>query len=295
MSADRTRWVVRPGTAPGLDARDPADTSGAPGGKHATQTTFAALSDTLLDLQERLYAESARSLLVVLQAMDAGGKDGTIKHVFRGLNPQGVRVTSFKAPTPQELEHDFLWRIAKAAPAHGRIGIFNRSHYEEVIALRVHPEWLAAQRLPTGPEHPGFWEERYEDINAFERHLARTGTTIVKFFLNVSKAEQKRRFLARLDDAQREWTFNADDVAERRHWDEYIAAYEAALTATSTPWAPWYVIPADHKSLTQALVAAILVHTIDGLDLRWPTMAPGAHEANVAARRALEAEQPIPA
>jgi PPK2 family polyphosphate:nucleotide phosphotransferase len=201
-----------------------------------------------------------------------------------------VQVVSFKKPSSEELDHAFLWRISKAAPERGRIGIFNRSHYEEVVALRVHPEWLDAQRLPSPDRGPAFWEERYEDINAFERHLDRNGTKIVKFFLYVSQAEQKRRFLARLDRPHKEWKFNAADVAERGRWDEYMAAYDAALTGTSTEWAPWYVIPADHKWLTQALVAAILVDTLHGLDLQWPEVSEKAHAANIEARKQLEAE-----
>jgi PPK2 family polyphosphate:nucleotide phosphotransferase len=199
-------------------------------------------------------------------------------------------VYSFKQPSSEELDHNFLWRVAKAAPERGRIGIFNRSHYEEVVALRVHPEWLDAQRLPDGPREPAFWEQRFEDINAFERHLDRTGTKIVKFFLHVSKAAQKKRFLARLDEPHKEWKFNAADVAERARWDEYMAAYDDALSATSTPWAPWYAVPADHKWLTQALVAAILVDTIEGLDLRWPEVSGADHVANLEARRQLDAE-----
>src|SRR4051794_9273345 len=254
------------------------------------QAILARDREQLAQAQEQLWASGDRALLVVFQAMDAAGKDSAIGHVMSGVNPQGVQVVGFRKPSSEELDHAFLWRIANAAPARGRIGIFNRSHYEEVVALRVHPEWLTAQRLPDGPDSPGFWEGRYEDINAFERHLDRCGTKIVKFFLQVSGAEQKKRFLARLDNPHREWTFNAADVTERGRFDDYMAAYEQALTATSTPWAPWYVIPADHKSLTQALVAAILVDTIEGLDLCWPTVSPAHHEANVAARRELEAE-----
>ena len=254
------------------------------------QAILARDREQLSRAQEQLWASGDRALLVVFQAMDAAGKDSAIGHVMSGVNPQGVQVVSFKKPSSEELDHAFLWRIAQAAPARGRIGIFNRSHYEEVVALRVHPGWLAGQRLPDGPDSPGFWEGRYEDINAFERHLDRCGTRIVKFFLQVSKAEQKKRFLARLDDPHREWTFNAADVTERGRFEEYMAAYELALSATSTPWAPWYVIPADHKSLAQALVAAILVDAIEGLELSWPTVSPAAHEANVAARRELEAE-----
>jgi PPK2 family polyphosphate:nucleotide phosphotransferase len=222
--------------------------------------------------------------------MDAAGKDSAIEHVMTGVNPQGVQVVSFRAPSSEELDHDFLWRISKALPERGRIGIFNRSHYEEVVALRVHPEWLGSQRLPTASAAPQIWEERYEDINAFERHLDRNGTKIVKLFLHVSKAEQKRRFLARLDTPNKEWKFNAADVAERARWDDYMSAFEDALTGTSTQWAPWYVIPADHKWLTQALVARLLVETIRSLDLRWPEVSDSEREANAKARRELEAE-----
>ena len=222
--------------------------------------------------------------------MDAAGKDSAIEHVMTGVNPQGVQVVGFRQPSSEELDHNFLWRISKALPERGRIGIFNRSHYEEVIALRVHPEWLDQQRLPTTAGGRTLWEDRYEDINAFERHLDRNGTKIVKFFLHVSKEEQKKRFLARLDTPGKEWKFNAADVSERALWDEYMAAFEAALTATSTPWAPWYVIPADHKWLTQALVARILVDTIQALDLSWPEVTDDEREANLAARKKLEAE-----
>src|SRR3954449_4725427 len=289
--------VVRPGAPAALAERDTRslDDPDYEGFTHdeieaEARATLARDVEQLSRAQGLLWASDARAVLVVFQAMDAAGKDSAIGHVMSGVNPQGVQVVGFKQPSSEELDHTFLWRVAKAAPERGRIGIFNRSHYEEVVALRVHPEWLARQRLPTGPDTPGFWEGRYEDINAFERHLDRNGTKIVKFFLHVSRAEQKKRFLARLDDAQREWTFNAADVTERERWDEYVSAYEDALTATSTPWAPWYVIPADEKWFTQALVAAILVQTVNGLGLRWPQVAPGAHDANVAARRRLEAE-----
>jgi PPK2 family polyphosphate:nucleotide phosphotransferase len=291
--------TVKPGTPASLDTRDP----GWLGGTQYEDLTKEELEaearrvlardvEQLSKMQVLLWASDTRAVLVVFQAMDAAGKDSAIGYVMSGVNPQGVQVVGFKQPSSEELDHTFLWRISKAAPERGRIGIFNRSHYEEVVALRVHPEWLAKQRLPDGPDTPGFWEGRYEDINAFERHLDRNGTKVVKFFLHLSRAEQKRRFLARLDNPEREWAFNADDVAERERWDDYIAAYEEALTATSTPWAPWYVIPADEKWFTQAVVAAILVRTIDGLGLQWPQLTPEAHEANVAARRRLEAEQP---
>ena len=222
--------------------------------------------------------------------MDAAGKDSTIEHVMSGVNPQGVQVASFKQPSAEDLDHDFLWRVAKALPERGRIGIFNRSHYEEVIAVRVHPEWLDKQRLPGGRRGDEFWSGRYDDINAFERHLDRNGTKVVKFFLNVSKKEQRKRFFARLDEPGKEWKFAAADVAERELWDQYQEAYEQALTATSTPWAPWYVIPADHKPVMHAIVATVLAETIGALGLDWPEVSPETHAANDDARRRLEAE-----
>ena len=222
--------------------------------------------------------------------MDAAGKDSAIEHVMSGLNPQGVQVVSFGKPSSEELDHDFLWRVSKALPERGRIGIFNRSHYEEVVALKVHPEWLEPQRLPSRRRDEQFWQERYEDINTFERHLDRNGTKVVKFFLHVSKDVQKKRFLARLDTPGKEWKFNAADVAERALWDAYMSAFEDALTATSTTWAPWYVIPADHKQLTQALVAQVIVEKIRELDLHWPQVSDADHAANLEARKKLEAE-----
>jgi PPK2 family polyphosphate:nucleotide phosphotransferase len=289
--------VVKPGSNFILADRDPGWTGGPDYEglsreelKAEAKAVLAQGIEELSEAQELLWASDTYALLVVFQAMDAAGKDSAIEHVMTGVNPQGVQVVSFRKPSSEELDHDFLWRISKALPERGRIGIFNRSHYEEVVALRVHPEWLESQRLPPGAVGPNVWEERYEDINAFERHLDRNGTKIVKFFLNVSKEEQKRRFFARLDTPGKEWKFNADDVTERALWDDYMAAFEAALGATSTPWAPWYVIPADHKWLSQALVARILVETINGLDLHWPEVTAKEHEANLEARRRLEAE-----
>ena len=289
--------AVRPGTPAGLADRDPGWTGGAdfeglskPELKAEAKAVLARGVNELSDAQELLWASDTYAVLVVLQAMDAAGKDSAIEHVMSGVNPQGVQVVSFRQPSSEELDHDFLWRISRALPEGGRIGIFNRSHYEEVVALRVHPEWLEKQKLPPASRGPRFWDDRYDDINTFERHLDRSGTKVVKFFLHVSKAEQKKRFLARLDRPHKEWKFNAADVAERALWDDYMTAFEHALTATSTPWAPWYVIPADHKWLTQALVAAVLVDTISGLDLRWPEVSEAEHEANIEARRRLEAE-----
>jgi PPK2 family polyphosphate:nucleotide phosphotransferase len=289
--------LVTPGEPAGLAGRDPGWTGGTEfpelaadereqRAKHAIASGIAELSDA----QELLWASERYALLVVLQAMDAAGKDSVIKHVMSGVNPQGVQVVSFRKPSSEELDHDFLWRVARALPERGRIGIFNRSHYEEVVALKVHPEWLEPQRLPKGERDERFWQERYEDINAFERHLVRNGTKIVKFFLHVSKAVQKERFLARLDRPGKEWKFNAADVAERARFDDYISAFEDALTATSTPWAPWYVLPADHWWVTQAIAAQVLAETLVSLDLRWPEVSPAEHAANLEARRQLEAE-----
>jgi PPK2 family polyphosphate:nucleotide phosphotransferase len=250
--------------------------------------------ENLADAQEMLWANGSRSVLVVFQAMDAAGKDSTIEHVMSGVNPQGVDVHSFRKPTEDELAHPFLWRLWKAVPAKGRIGIFNRSHYEEVVTLRVHPEWLDAQQLP--PTLPGndIWQERFADINAFERHLANTGTAIVKFFLHVSKEEQLNRFMRRLDNPDKEWKFNAGDVAERHLWDQYMEAFEQAITATSTPWAPWYVIPADDKHVMQAMVATLLVDLIESLGLDWPQVSDDERAANDRARAELLAEGTAP-
>jgi PPK2 family polyphosphate:nucleotide phosphotransferase len=289
------KFVVTPGRPAGLAGRDPGWTGddaelGPDERRQRAMDLLAQGSAELSEVQELLWASDRYGLLIVLQAMDAAGKDSVIKHVMSGVNPQGVQVVSFKAPSPEELDHNFLWRISRALPERGRIGIFNRSHYEEVVALRVHPEWLELQRLPAGERDQRFWEERYEDINAFERHLDRNGTKIVKFFLHVSKAVQKERFLARLDRPGKEWKFNAADIAERGRFDEYIAAFEDALTATSTPWAPWYVVPADHWWVTQALVAQVLVKTLRSLDLQWPEVSAADHAANLEARKRLEAE-----
>jgi PPK2 family polyphosphate:nucleotide phosphotransferase len=280
--------AVAPGERADLAGRDTGWSGNAL--KQQAKESLATNIGRLSDAQELLWATDQYALLIVLQAMDAAGKDSAIEHVMTGVNPQGVHVVSFKKPSPEELDHDFLWRTAKALPERGRIGIFNRSHYEEVVALRVHPGWLEAQRLPPGERDEAFWQERYEDINAFERHLERNGTKIVKFFLHVSKETQKQRFFARLDTPGKEWKFNAADVTERERWDDYMAAFEAAISATSTAWAPWYVIPADHKWLTQALVAAVIVETLEALDLRWPEVSPQDHAANLEARKRLEAE-----
>jgi PPK2 family polyphosphate:nucleotide phosphotransferase len=298
---DRSRLlehlIVEPGSPAGIAARDPGWTGGPDFAELAHDELEQRAKDALKrgieelsDAQELLWASDSYALLIVLQAMDAAGKDSAIEHVMSGVNPQGVQVVSFRKPSAEELDHDFLWRISRALPERGRIGIFNRSHYEEVVALKVHPEWLESQRLPPGERDEPFWQARYEDINAFEQHLDRNGTKIIKFFLHVSKEVQKQRFLARLDTPGKEWKFNADDVTERAHWDDYMSAFEDAVTATSTPWAPWYVIPADHKAVTQALVALALVEKVKSLDLRWPEVSEKEHAANLEARKKLEAE-----
>ncbi len=291
------RIRVEPGARAGLGDRDP----GWKGGKALkalaqddrtddAEAHLRGLVQQLSDLQEHLWASDRYALLVVFQAMDAAGKDGTIDHVFSGVNPQGMHVVSFKQPSPEELDHDFLWRCVTRLPERGRIGVFNRSYYEEVLVVRVHPEFLDAQRLPKVPEGKRLWKQRYESINDLERHLDRSGTKVVKFFLHVSKEEQKRRFLARLDEPDKRWKFSARDVDERALWDDYQRAYEDAISATSTPWAPWHVIPADHKFVMRALVASVLVDTLDGLGLEFPAVSEEQAAELEEARRRLETE-----
>ena len=258
--------------------------------KERAKRTLERSVGELADAQELLWASDRYAVLVVFQAMDAAGKDGTIKHVMSGVNPQGCQVTSFKQPSVEELDHDYLWRAAKALPERGRIGIFNRSYYEEVLVVRVHPEYLERQKLPAGETGRKLWKERFDDINAFERHLVRNGTVILKFFLHLSKEEQKRRFLARLDDPKKHWKFSAADLTERGHWDEYMSAYEEMLSATSTEWAPWYVIPADHKYIARTLVAGILTHSIQGLGLAFPEVPASQAKVLESARKTLESE-----
>ena len=228
--------------------------------------------ETLSELQDVLYADNSRALLLIFQAMDAAGKDSTIKHVMSGVNPQGCQVFSFKAPSSEELDHDYLWRCMKALPERGRIGIFNRSYYEEVLVTRVHPEIIAQQQLPEDVKKGNIWKQRYEQINSFEKYLAQNGIVVLKFFLNVSKKEQKRRFLDRLTKPEKNWKFSLNDARERDHWDEYMAAYEHMLEATSTAFAPWYVVPADYKWFTRAAVADVIVKKLRSLDLRYPTV-----------------------
>jgi PPK2 family polyphosphate:nucleotide phosphotransferase len=246
----------------------------------------------LAEAQELLYADDSWSLLVIFQAMDAAGKDSTIKHVMSGVNPQGCQVYSFKHPSAEELDHDFLWRCTKALPERGRIGIFNRSYYEEVLIVKVHPELVDAQRIPSArATDKNFWEHRYQSINNFEQHLTRNGTAIVKFFLHVSKEEQRKRFLERVNNPAKHWKFSISDVAERDHWDEYMNAYEDCLSETSTKSAPWYVIPADHKWVSRSLVAAVLTDTLHSLGLKWPKVTDQQKRAIQEAQRRLEKEE----
>jgi PPK2 family polyphosphate:nucleotide phosphotransferase len=228
--------------------------------------------ERLAELQDVLYAQNTHAILLVFQAMDAAGKDSAIKHVMSGINPQGCQVYSFKSPTPEELDHDYLWRCMKTLPERGRIGLFNRSYYEEVLVVRVHPEYLKAQSLPDAALKDSIWDKRFEDINNVEKYLVRNGTTILKFFLHVSKEEQKDRFLERIDTPEKNWKFSLADVKERGHWTEYMKAYEEMLEHTGTEWAPWYVIPADRKWFTRALVARIIIETLEGLDLQYPAL-----------------------
>lgn len=227
-------------------------------------------TDLLSEAQEKLYAQDQWGLLLIFQAMDAAGKDGAIKHVMSGVNPQGCQVFSFKAPSAEELDHDFLWRSARCLPERGRIGIFNRSYYEEVLVVRVHPEILRGQRLPRKLVTKRIWSERYEDIRSFERYLARQGFVVLKFFLHVSKGEQRRRFLERLDQPEKNWKFSMGDAAERKHWSKYQVAFEDAIRATATPHAPWYVVPADKKWYARLVVAAAVHDALDRLDLAFP-------------------------
>ncbi|HEY1066817.1 MAG TPA: polyphosphate kinase 2 family protein, partial [Pirellulales bacterium] len=259
--------------------------------KRMAEEVLSESVDALAKQQSLLYASNSWAVLVIVQAMDAAGKDSVVSHVLSGVNPQGCQVYSFKAPSAEELDHTFLWRCMKVLPERGRIGIFNRSYYEEVLIAKVHPHILANQRLPSQLVHKNIWEERYEDINNFEKHLARNGVKILKFFLHVSKEEQKQRFLERINNPEKNWKFAADDVRERGHWDEYMEAYEDALTATNTEWAPWRIVPADRKWVTRAIVAATLVEAIQELDLNYPELSKVQRADLTAAKAILEAEK----
>jgi PPK2 family polyphosphate:nucleotide phosphotransferase len=286
------RYRVTSGKGFKLKNYDPSDIAEGLVDKRAAETLLAEGVERLSALQELFYPHASYSLLCVFQAMDAAGKDGTIKHVMSGVNPQGVQVTSFKVPGPNELEHDFLWRISAALPVRGHIGIFNRSHYEEVLVARVHPEILDSQRLPDKLRHGAhFWDHRLEDIAAFERYLTRQGTVVLKFFLNISFAEQKRRFLERLDNPQKNWKFSASDIAERAHWDAYMHAYQEAIAATATPDAPWFVIPGNNKWFARLLVVQAMITALEDLRLK-PMEMPAPDRIRLAeARRKLDEEE----
>jgi PPK2 family polyphosphate:nucleotide phosphotransferase len=274
-----------------LASFDCADTGGLDLNKDEAKAMLAEDLSRLSELQERLYAQDRWSVLIVLQAMDAAGKDGVIKHVMTGLNPQGCLVHPFKAPSPSELDHDFLWRAAQYLPARGNIGIFNRSHYEEVLVVRVHPELLERQRIPKELSGKDIWKERFKSIRAFERHLARNGTVVLKFFLHVSKEEQRHRFLARLEQPAKRWKFSMGDVAERKLWDKYMAAYEDMIRSTSRPYAPWYVVPANNKPFARLVVAKAMIEALGGLDLKFPKVDPAALKEMEKVRKALLVEK----
>ena len=271
---------------------DPEDTLGfGPDEKTRARQVLAMGIEALAKLQDMLYAQDRWAVLVIFQAMDAAGKDGTIKHVMSGVNPQGCEVSSFREPSDEELDHDFLWRCAKRLPERGRIGIFNRSYYEEVLVIRVHPELLERERLPLEAGAKEIFEDRYTDIRKFERYLRRNGMVVLKFFLHVSKKEQKRRFLARLNDPKKNWKFSAADIRERAFWDDYMAAYEDMIRHTATPEAPWHVIPADNKWFTRIAVAAAIVNAMEDMNLAYPKV-KGAQARDLAtARKLLEGKK----
>jgi PPK2 family polyphosphate:nucleotide phosphotransferase len=269
---------------------NPSDTHKFKSKEHATEMLEHSL-ERLSEMQNLLYAQSEWALLLVFQAMDAAGKDGTIKHVMSGVNPQGCEVYSFKSPSSEELNHGYLWRCAKRVPERGRIGIFNRSYYEETLVVRVHKEFLAKERVPAKLVTKNIWKERFEDIRAFEQYLGREGTVVRKFFLNVSKKEQKERFLTRLEDPKRNWKFSTSDIRERQFWSQYMDAYEDMIAHTATKDAPWYVIPADHKWFSRLVVASVIVETLESLKLKFPDVRPEVRKEFGAAKAELDREK----
>jgi PPK2 family polyphosphate:nucleotide phosphotransferase len=270
---------------------DPAERYGLSTDIDDVKPVLAQSIERLEELQKRLYADGRWAVLIVLQGIDAAGKDGVVKHVMSGVNPQGCKVHSFKAPSPEELAHDFLWRAGNALPERGQIGIFNRSHYEEVLVVRVHPQMLARQHLPPGETGKNLWRRRYKDICAFEHHLVRNGTLVLKFHLRISKEEQRKRFLARLDEPQKRWKFSMNDIAERGRWDDYMDAFGEMIRETSTDYAPWYVIPADHKQVAWLLVSAAIIEALEGLKLEYPKIAGKALRELKRLEQALKAEK----
>jgi PPK2 family polyphosphate:nucleotide phosphotransferase len=271
---------------------DPADTLGFDSDDKLRSKQLLAMGiETLAGLQDMLYAQDRWAVLLIFQAMDAAGKDGTIKHVMSGINPQGCQVVSFKSPSDQDLNHDYLWRCMTSLPERGRIGIFNRSYYEETLVVRVHREFLERQRLPPELVSKDIWKDRYKDIRNFERYLTRNGVVVRKFFLHVSRKEQRKRFLERLQNPEKNWKFSANDIKERQFWDDYMQAYEEMIRATATKHAPWYVVPADNKWFTRVIVAATLVKTLGSLGLKYPAVGPEKLKALAAAKKALLAEK----
>lgn len=298
MAASLTKLVDKCRVPPGrhIDLRkdyNPGD-AGHFLSKQDAQDQLATGIQRLSQQQDKLYAQNTYALLINLQAMDAAGKDSTIRHVMSGVNPQGVQVKSFKVPSAEELDHDYLWRNFMELPGRGNIGIFNRTYYEEVIVVRVHPEFLDREQLPPGLKGVDIWKRRYEEINNFEKYLTDNGVVVLKFFLNVSKEEQKKRFLERIEEPEKNWKFSANDILERQHWDAYMDAYEEMFNHTSTPWAPWYIIPADHKWFTRLAVVSIINATLDGLGLAYPEVTPEQKAALLKAKEEMEQEEGSP-
>jgi PPK2 family polyphosphate:nucleotide phosphotransferase len=273
-----------------LADHDPAERFGLSTDIEDVRPILAEGMSRLSEIQERLYADGRWAVLVVLQGIDAAGKDSLVKHVITGVNPLGCEVTAFKAPSAEELAHNFLWRAGRRLPARGRIGIFNRSHYEEVLVVRVHPELLARQKLPPGVTKKNIWKHRFQDIRTFEHHLARNGTLVLKFHLRISKQEQRKRFLSRLDTPSKRWKFSASDIAERKYWDDYMAAYEEMIRETSTDYAPWYVLPADHKHVAWVAASAAIVEALEALNPDYPKISGTALKELKTAEHALRAE-----
>ena len=284
------RFLITKGKKFRLKDVDPADTGKLKSPEKAAELLRHSVQ-LLSEFQEKLYAQDRWALLLIFQAMDAAGKDGTIKHVMSGVNPQGCEVTSFKQPSTLELDHDFMWRATRALPERGRIGIFNRSYYEEMLVVRVHPEFLAAEKLPPERITKDIWKERFADVRAYESYLRRNGVIVRKFFLHVSKAEQRRRFLERLNEPKKNWKFSAADVKERQHWDEYMDAYEDMIRHTATKDAPWHVVPADNKWFTRLVVASAIIETLQSLDLHFPKVGREKLKELAAAKRSLMSEQ----
>jgi len=284
------RILAKPGKKIRLADFDPGYTGGIKDKKKAVELLKEGVKELAAE-QDKLYAQNTYGVLVIFQAMDAAGKDGTIKHVMSGLNPQGCQVYSFKSPSAEERDHDFLWRSMKALPERGRIGIHNRSYYEEALVVRVHPDILQGQQLPDTHKGPGIWKERFQQINNFERYLVDNGVIVLKFFLNVSKKEQKKRFLERIEDSEKNWKFSVTDAKEREHWKEYMKAYEDVFTNTSTPWAPWYIIPADNKWFMRLAVAGTIYYALKDLKLAYPEVGEAQKKELAEARRVLLAEK----